>query len=554
MTDIFLSYNREDQAIARLYAEAFAREGFEVWWDTALRSGEAYDEVTEAALRGAKAVVVLWSPRSVVSRWVRAEATLADRNKTLLPVTIEACERPIMFELTQTAELAHWTGDAGDRVWLNFLNDVRGFVGRGKAAANADSQNPAQPENFESGRPSLAILPFTNRSGEASDDAFAEGMVEDLIAALSTAGEMRVIANSATRRYRDGSVDVRQIGSELDVRYLLEGNLRRTGNDLRVTAQLIEASSGAILWSQRFDRSLADLAALQEDLVLDVAGYLGVQVMSKEIERALVKPGDITAWELLARSGVLTAAQTPEGMRRGLIDLRKATELAPTYALAHAYRAICAALHYWQVSGSNTEAMRAEARASADQALHLDRNDPKVLNYVAMTLCLTGAWKEGLRAAERAYQLNPHLEASHQAMAMVCIYYKRLDEAIEHIDACLKLAPGAPGVHVRHLQRAGVHFMAGRYYKAVQSTEQCLAILPGFMFALKDMVVYFEKMGQREEALEALCDLREHWPQLTLDGMAKMHQRSLLPPDVAEEMQQIFAAVWQAAEGGSAAA
>jgi len=104
--DIFLSYNREDQAVASRYAEAFAAEGLDVWWDTALRSGEAYDEVTEAALRGAKAVVVLWSPRSVVSRWVRAEATIADRCKTLVPVMIEACERPIMFELTQTAELS----------------------------------------------------------------------------------------------------------------------------------------------------------------------------------------------------------------------------------------------------------------------------------------------------------------------------------------------------------------------------------------------------------------------------------------------------------------
>jgi TolB-like protein/Tfp pilus assembly protein PilF len=546
--DIFLSYNREDQAVAARYAEAFAAEGLNVWWDTALRSGEAYDEVTEAALRGAKAVVVLWSPRSVVSRWVRAEATIADRCKTLVPVTIEPCERPILFELTQTADLAHWTGDAQDRAWQAFLGDVRGFVERSKAAALSVETQPSTAAGIDSGRPSLAILPFTNRSGEASDDAFAEGMVEDLIAALSTAGDMRVVANSATRRYRDGSVDVRQIGSEFDVRYLLEGNLRRTGNELRVTAQLVEASSGSILWSQKFDRSLADLAALQEDLVLEVASYLGVQVMNKEIERALAKPGNITAWELLARSGVLSAAQTPDGIRQGLIDVRRATELAPTYALAHAYRAIVAALSYWQDSGSDTEAMRAEARTSVEQALRLDRSDPKVLNNVAMALSLTGAWKEGLRAAERAFQLNPHLEASHQAMAMVCIYFKRTNEAIEHLDACLKLAPGAPGVHVRHLQKAGVHFIAGRYYKAVQCTEQSLAILPGFMFALKDLVIYFEKLGQREEAFEALRDLREHWPDLTLDSLAQMHKRSLLPPDVADEMQRTLAIVWQAAE------
>lgn len=115
MTDIFLSYNREDQARAKLFAEAFEGQGFKVWWDVGLRTGEAYDEVTETALRTAKAVVVLWSKKSVQSRWVRAEATLADRNKTLVPCMIEPCERPIMFELTQTAELGHWDGSPAER-------------------------------------------------------------------------------------------------------------------------------------------------------------------------------------------------------------------------------------------------------------------------------------------------------------------------------------------------------------------------------------------------------------------------------------------------------
>jgi hypothetical protein len=111
MPDVFLSYNREDAALAKLFADAFASEGFDVWWDQTLHSGETYDEVTEAALRAAKAVVVLWSPRSVVSHWVRAEATVAHRAKTLVPATIEACNRPVMFELTQTADLSHWKGD-----------------------------------------------------------------------------------------------------------------------------------------------------------------------------------------------------------------------------------------------------------------------------------------------------------------------------------------------------------------------------------------------------------------------------------------------------------
>src|SRR6516225_1279382 len=129
MPDIFLSYTREDQATAQRFAEAFEAQGFSVWWDATLRSGEAYDQVTEEALRTAKAVVVLWSKKSVASRWVRAEATLADRNKTLIPAMIEPCDRPIMFELTQAADLTHWRGAADDKAWRAFLDDVRRFVG-----------------------------------------------------------------------------------------------------------------------------------------------------------------------------------------------------------------------------------------------------------------------------------------------------------------------------------------------------------------------------------------------------------------------------------------
>ncbi len=133
MPDIFLSYSREDQATARRFAQGLEREGFDVWWDATLHSGEAYDQVTEKALREARAVVVLWSKTSVDSRWVRAEATTADRNKTLVPVMIEDCQRPVMFELTHTADLSKWKGDANDPVWQAYVADVRRFVHKGRS-------------------------------------------------------------------------------------------------------------------------------------------------------------------------------------------------------------------------------------------------------------------------------------------------------------------------------------------------------------------------------------------------------------------------------------
>jgi hypothetical protein len=129
-TDVFLSYSRDDRAAVRHIADSFAAEGINVWWDAALQSGQTFDEVIEQRLKEAKAVVVLWSPRSVASRWVRAEATLADRHNKLVPAIIEACDRPIAFELTHTADLSDWSGDTSDVRWCNFVEDVRRLVER----------------------------------------------------------------------------------------------------------------------------------------------------------------------------------------------------------------------------------------------------------------------------------------------------------------------------------------------------------------------------------------------------------------------------------------
>lgn len=141
--DIFISYSREDRPAARHFAESFTKEGFSVWWDAALRSGETFDEVIEKELRAAKAVVVLWSPRSVASRWVRAEATLADRANKLVPAIIEACNLPIIFELTHAADLANWTGDTSDSGWQGLISDIRRMVGGDYEVAGAYAKPPA---------------------------------------------------------------------------------------------------------------------------------------------------------------------------------------------------------------------------------------------------------------------------------------------------------------------------------------------------------------------------------------------------------------------------
>ena len=166
-TDIFLSYARTDQATARIFAECFVQEGFSVWWDASLHSGQTFDEVIEQNLRDAKAVVVLWSPRSVASRWVRAEATLADRRNKLAPAIIEPCDRPIIFELTHAADLTEWTGDTSDPRWRNFMHDLRRLVEAEVEPASSAPVKPASMPQAPAPKPAPAATRQPLRPGSA---------------------------------------------------------------------------------------------------------------------------------------------------------------------------------------------------------------------------------------------------------------------------------------------------------------------------------------------------------------------------------------------------
>jgi TolB-like protein len=532
--DIFLSYNRDDQARAKVFAEAFAGQGFSVWWDVGLKAGEAYDEVTETALRTAKAVVVLWSKKSVVSRWVRAEATLADRQRTLVPCMIEPCERPIMFELTQTAELEHWRGETTDRVWLGFLADVGRFVGRQTAPApapvapmQASSMATAKPSP-RSGRPSVALMPFTNRSGDKADEVFAGGMVEDIAAALSLGRGLKVIAQSATFAYRKDTSDLRRIGQELDAKYILEGNVRRVGQSLRVTAQLVEAETGAILWTQKFDRPLAELAELQEELVNEVAAHLGVQIHKVEMERALRKPGDITAWEAVMRSWAAYARLTAESLGVAVAEARRAVALAPDYAVAHATLAMGLALSY-QEGAFRDATLIAEAMAHCDRAMDLNPNNPTVLFQVAHAFGRARRWDEMLSLAQRAVDLNPSMVDARQALAFGLIHFERHEEALKHLAEAERLAPGQWGQFLIWCNRCWALFGLGRLEESLKEAERAMQVAPTFKYILMTRTVLLQALGRLEEAQDMMRKMRRLDPGTPLDYWTDLARGAYLP-------------------------
>ncbi|MGB6452230.1 MAG: TIR domain-containing protein, partial [Steroidobacteraceae bacterium] len=546
----------------------------------------AYDEVTEAALRGAKAVVVLWSKKSVVSRWVRAEATLADRNKTLVPAMIEPCDRPIMFELTQTADLSHWQGAVGDPTWRAFLSDVRRFVERDRssaddhralegaaaprssgvaspAAAAATSVAPVaasaawvSPTTLAASgargdAPSLAVLPFTNRSGLPEDEVFAIGMVEDVIDALSRGAYVRVLASAATARFRTGALpDLEAMSRLLGVRYLLEGNVRRAAANLRVTAQLLDAATGAILWTQRFERSLAELAALQEELVVEVATHLGAQVHRIEMERALKKPGDLTAWEALMRAIAALRLLKVANMAACAEEAQRAVTIAPDYGLAHAVLAMASALHYGATTPEDAGRV-GRIRDHIDRALQLDPDSPLVLAYVSLALSWIGYPDDAWRHADRAVRLNSSAAMVHLGAGVACLYLNRPDEALAHLDADIKASPGAPFNSLNFDYQSCAHILAARWPEAIAACDHALASYPDNALALVSKATILQMNGRTAEASSLLLHARRAETAGTLAVWEMNFNRIFHLSAVRQELVRHLRAVW--AQSDSAA-
>jgi TolB-like protein/Flp pilus assembly protein TadD len=537
MPDIFLSYNREDQAVARRFAEGFEAEGFSVWWDATLRSGEAYDEVTEAALRSAGAVVVLWSKTSVASRWVRAEATMAHRNKTLLPAMIEPCERPIMFELTQTAELGHWQGDRGDPAWRAFVGDARRLVGAGEGAA----EPPAAPKG--GGIPALALLPLASRSEAAEDEILAEDLTEELIAVLPRNGYFRVIAGGTAAAYGGKTVDIRVIRRELRVRYVAEGNIRRSGPNLRVLIQLVEGRTSSVLWSSKYVWPAEGRSEIQEDLVNAVASDIALQVLRIELERAAKKSAGLTAWERALRSMASFNRMGPDNMRIGIEEARLAVAAAPDFGLAHGLLAAGLATDLF-LSPRDDPDTEQEAQASLRRALALDGDNPHIISLASSACRCLGDAQTALLYAQRATQLTPNISYGHYTLGAAYLALGRTAEAIAEFDTEERLAAHGTLRYASLVLRALACLMEGQVEAAEAALDRSLQLNPNFLITLRWKAILAAMQGRPDEAEAAVCRMRQIEPEFTLEQHEAQNLRLVPDGALAERANAILREAW----------
>ena len=503
--DIFISYNREDQAIARHFAEAFVDAGLTVWWDVTLSSGDAYDQVTEQALKGAAAVVVLWSPRSVVSRWVRAEATVADRNGTMVPVTVDACERPIMFELTQTAELAHWKGDRQDNAWLALLADVRRRIAQRAPLLETETEAAAVvPTAAQPGKPRVVILPFVNMSGDAEQEYFSDGVTEDIITDLSHVAALSVVSRNAAFSYKGRTVSAASIAQALKVSHILEGSVRKAGDRVRITAQLLDAATDEQIWAERFDRTLDDIFAIQDEISVAVAAALKLHLAPAEKRAITNRPtanGEAYELFLMARKFERSGS---ERMKPLIVRIcQRAVELDPGFAPAWALIAIAEAeMAQRMVAGASA----ARAREAAEQGLAIDDSIAETNTAMAEAIGRGGLmnFAAGQPFLEKALTLDPDSYDANLLAGYYNIQQGRWTDAIRFFEKACALDPDA-------VRPAGMIMQAynaindrpkalAAAKRALARCERALALEPDHSNALGFFITALGALGEADRA------------------------------------------------------
>jgi TolB-like protein len=370
-------------------------------------------------------------------------------------------------------------------------------------------------------KPSIAVLPFQNMSGEADQEYFADGVVEEIITALSRFKALFVIARNSSFTYKGRAVDVKQVGKELGVRYVLEGSVRKAGKRLRITGQLIDAGTGAHLWADRFDGTLEDIFELQDQVTARVVGAIAPKLEQAENERAGRKPTDsLDAYDYFLRGMSAFYKWTKEANSVALASFYKAFELDPNYAAAYAM----AARSYSQRRSSNWEANRtyevAETARLARRAEELGKDDAVALCSAGASLVfVVGDFETGGAWIERALALNPNLAWAWLSSALLKAFSGESETAIEYANQAMRLSPHDAQVFVMHFLIGLAHFYAGRYSEAVSWAEKAMREQPDHIPATVLTAVSGALAGDNAAVVNARARLHLLAPDLRISNL-----------------------------------
>ncbi|WP_428687356.1 tetratricopeptide repeat protein [Roseibium sp.] len=361
------------------------------------------------------------------------------------------------------------------------------------------------PDLMPPDKPSIAVLPFQNMSGDPDQEFFADGMSEDIITALSKLRWFFVIARNSTFSYKGSSPDIRNVARELNVRYVLEGSVRLAGGRARITAQLIDGETGNHLWAERYDRQMTDIFAVQDDITESVVGAIGPQLQAAEIHRIQSKPPEsLDAWGCVIRSLWHLGRQTGEDTDEACRLLRQAIATSPGYAKAHSVLAFAESRRLF--FGADFDTTVAAAREIARVSRELDDDDPWSHFASGYVECFTGRYDDAIAWYRRAIELNENFALAHGNVAAALALGGHPDEAIQAVERALRMSPRDP-FNFSYLHFAGLaYFAAGRYAEAVAAEERALRERPNFATAMRCLAACHAALGQIDKAQAAIAE------------------------------------------------
>jgi adenylate cyclase len=387
------------------------------------------------------------------------------------------------------------------RIWRVSFGDGKRFERSGAAIIPSPSAG-GHVELELPAKPSIAVLPFENMSDDPEQEYFADGLVEDIITALSRFKSLFVIARNSSFGYKGKEIDVKKVGRELGVRYVLEGSVRKAGERLRITGQLIDASTGAQLWAEKFDGPMTDVFELQDQVASAVAGVIDPLLLDTEIQRALTQPtSDLTAYHLYLRSLPLIRAWSPEANREAVALLERAVECDPRYGMALASLALCHAHNLLNGWVKDTVAERELTILWARRALEAAPDDPSTVTSAAGALMDTGENIETLkRLVDGALARNPSHAFGWMWSGWMRTVSGESDLAITHFETSLRLDPRATR-KAFHLTGIGMcHFFESRFDEACRILEISFNELPSYSLTVWFLAATYAKMGRLDEA------------------------------------------------------
>ncbi len=401
------------------------------------------------------------------------------------------------------------------------IKEVKPSDGIDSSGTSSATEIQAQCAPALPARPSIAVLPFVNLSGDKEQEYLADGVVEDIIAALSQYRWLFVVARNSSFTYKARTVDIKQVGRELGVRYVLEGSWRTAKNRVRITGQLIDATTGTHHWAGRFEGVLEDIFELQDQITESVVGAIAPQLERVEIERARRKPTEsLDAYDYYLRGMARLHHGTKETIDEALLLFNKAIAADPNFASSYAMAAWC---YCWRkLNGWITDRPQeiAEGVRLARQAVELDKGDAVALTRSGHALGhLAGDLPGGIALLDKALMLNPNLAAAWFLSAFLKLWHGETDAAVEHFTHAMRLSPLDPEMYRMQAGTAAAYLFMGRFDMASSWAEKAIRDLPSFLLAAAVLAASHAHAGRIAEAKCAMEHLRELDPTLHLSNI-----------------------------------